>query len=943
MPRGISHALWTILACLLLCMAAGPLSAAPPAGPRPPTVLRLVNGSQATGVLAPSDDPAFLRWQSPAFTAPFQFEWSHVDAVNFPLPADLPEPKGEFRFELANGDALHGELAQLGASDLLVDAPTLGRLHVRRDRIVRIDRWRNGQGVIYLGPRGLSGWKASSPGSWRDELGCVLTDQPNTFIERNFHLPAKASIELELSWKKKAEFSLALGVDDEASVSRAFRVESWDGDLVLLREETETGNIALVKTISSGAGRVHLRLFLDQEAGRCLAFSDRGEPLADLTVAEKQPKVRPGLRLSNKTGGDIRLERLRIGRWNGEVPSKVESEKSRLHLVDGTIVYGLVSSFDAAARELVLRGEAGESRVPLEKVATIALAPPKEEPPRNLTVTLADSSRLSGELVNVDEKSLWLSSPDLREPLTLPLAELQSLEPPPRKAAEVKADGRTGTLEIDGTNLRGWLVDGKTAPGPEPSPAGSSAASPLVWQPEGSKTASPLRADVRGRIVYRDPSPPPSAAKPRVKAFRIARPGNVADVIIQEMTGAPSAPTPGRVKSLYLRTGDTIPCEVTGIDEHGLSFKSPFAGAHFVPHDKIKAVELTIDGAGTALLTQTKRDRLLTLPRLQKENPPTHMIRSRNGDYLRGRILSMNDTRLLVEVRLETREVPRNRVSRIIWLHPEDLAEADTPQKAEDPPSAMRVHALRSDGIRMTFIAEQVAGGTLSGKSDVLGPVRVDLAKVDQVVIGGEIEQVAARLAFQQWKLQNAVEPKFVSEGGDEGSEGRPSGMESALVGKPAPDFELGMLDGKKFRLSKSRGRIVILDFWATWCGPCVQALPQVDQVHREFAGRNVEVIAVNLEETPKAIAPMLERHKLELPVALDQDGAIAARYGVTSIPQTLVINAEGTVVRHFIGGGPHLGESLQAILKELLEGPSPGKTADETPSAGSGNAKDAP
>jgi thiol-disulfide isomerase/thioredoxin len=333
---------------------------------------------------------------------------------------------------------------------------------------------------------------------------------------------------------------------------------------------------------------------------------------------------------------------------------------------------------------------------------------------------------------------------------------------------------------------------------------------------------------------------------------------------------------------------------------------------------------------GTVHLSQIKRDRLLTLPRLQKENPPTHMIRSRNGDYLRGRILRMDDSKLLVEVRLDTREVPRDRISRIIWLHPEDLTEEQSVPDAGSAAPAMRVQALRSDGIRLTFLAGAVADGTLSGTSDVLGPVRVTLDKVDQILIGGEIEHTAARLAFQQWKLQNATEPKFVSADGSGGGDGRQTGVESALVGKPAPDFELPMLGGEKFRLSNRRGRIVVLDFWATWCGPCVQAMPQVDQVRREFAGRNVEVVAVNLEEAPKPILAMLERHKLELPVALDQDGAIAARYNVTSIPQTLVISAEGTVVRHFIGGGPHLGESLQAALRELLDGPPAGK--EKTP-----------
>src|SRR5690606_22351742 len=98
------------------------------------------------------------------------------------------------------------------------------------------------------------------------------------------------------------------------------------------------------------------------------------------------------------------------------------------------------------------------------------------------------------------------------------------------------------------------------------------------------------------------------------------------------------------------------------------------------------------------------------------------------------------------------------------------------------------------------------------------------------------------------------------------------AGTESALVGQQAPDFQLELLDGTPFRLSEHQGRVVVLDFWATWCGPCVQSMPEVERVAGEFADRGVELIAVNLEEPASQITSMLERHKLNVTVALDQD-----------------------------------------------------------------------
>jgi peroxiredoxin len=379
-------------------------------------------------------------------------------------------------------------------------------------------------------------------------------------------------------------------------------------------------------------------------------------------------------------------------------------------------------------------------------------------------------------------------------------------------------------------------------------------------------------------------------------------------------------------KALYLMTGDTIPCEVTRIDQNGLTFKSPNSDSTFVPHEKIKAVELTLDGHGPVSLTRTKRDRLLTLPRLQKGNPPTHLIRSRDGDYLRGRIVEMDEKRLVMEVRLQTQEIPRERISRIIWLHPDELDASAHPAKpvAVAVAAATRVQAQLDDGNRLTFAADQVKDSILSGTSDAIGPCRVALDKVDRLFFGSAINEAAARAAYQQWKLQYAIEPQVAQEQNDKSSGGASAGTESMLVGKAAPDFELEMMGGERFRLSEHKGKIVVLDFWATWCSHCLQSMPELVRLHAESAGRDVEVIAVNLEESRDAISAMLDRQKWKIPVALDRDGVVAARYGVTAIPQTVVIGRDGSVVRHFIGGGSNVTKNLADSVHGLSAGAVP-------------------
>ncbi|MGZ3487309.1 MAG: TlpA family protein disulfide reductase, partial [Isosphaeraceae bacterium] len=106
------------------------------------------------------------------------------------------------------------------------------------------------------------------------------------------------------------------------------------------------------------------------------------------------------------------------------------------------------------------------------------------------------------------------------------------------------------------------------------------------------------------------------------------------------------------------------------------------------------------------------------------------------------------------------------------------------------------------------------------------------------------------------------------------------------------------------------------------WCGPCLQAMPQVERVASEFRDRDVQLIAVNLQEAPQQITSMLERHKLHPAVALDRDGAVAEKYAANAIPQTVVIDRAGMVARLFVGGGPHLGDQLRDALDAVLKEP---------------------
>lgn len=125
---------------------------------------------------------------------------------------------------------------------------------------------------------------------------------------------------------------------------------------------------------------------------------------------------------------------------------------------------------------------------------------------------------------------------------------------------------------------------------------------------------------------------------------------------------------------------------------------------------------------------------------------------------------------------------------------------------------------------------------------------------------------------------------------------------------KPAHGFELKDLDGNTVKLSDYRGKIVFLNFWATWCPPCRQEMPEFDRANKELLENGDAVIlAVNLTtgargETEDAARKYINENGFTLKVLLDKDGSVANKYNFTYIPSTFVINKDGEIYTHYEG-----------------------------------------
>jgi thiol-disulfide isomerase/thioredoxin len=135
---------------------------------------------------------------------------------------------------------------------------------------------------------------------------------------------------------------------------------------------------------------------------------------------------------------------------------------------------------------------------------------------------------------------------------------------------------------------------------------------------------------------------------------------------------------------------------------------------------------------------------------------------------------------------------------------------------------------------------------------------------------------------------------------------------------RPAPDFTLKQLDGPPVSLAGLRGKVVVMEFWATWCAPCRFSLPSLEAIAKRYRVRNVVILLVNLEEKPDIIRKWTER-RYTAPILLDADGRTAGDYGVESIPRLVIIDQAGRLIWEHQGYGGGLEQNLSLILDELL------------------------
>lgn len=755
-----------------------PLAAAAPEPTKGQAVLELPGDGFATGQFgaapeAAAGTPPTFAWKSPAFAQPFEFAWSSVSRVRLAPAVPPAVPANAWRVDLTTGGVVIGGLEAVDAEHVTLLVPGLGAapLRLRRDAIVRLER--AGSPIRVFVPGAIGGWKGDRK-AWQEEGGRLAGSEAEGGLCRDVAAPARACFDIAVSWDERPEFGIepAIGPQRMAALEKpgeggkksaeeSYRIElAAEGDLLVIREGERMARMAVGATIPAGPGRLWLRAFVDQQTGRLvvtLPQAGNAKPVADQTLAPAKPTVQTGFGIRLRRGR-LRIDRLRVQPWTETEPRLVEA-------VGLGSPEAMLESFDKAGGFFVF-GENGERRqVPAQDVTAIAFRPeePPTRPAEGVLVGFHDGSLLAGRVLDIAPPAIRIELSGVAEPVRCDLdriAVLENLAP----VTVTDLPGRSGLLEGAGISMPGCLAN-----------AGAGAG--LAWQARAARGVNPLAGSTAPlRVVY--PADTAAAEQPQAAASAPGAgpvPGMVRHPRVHVGPGTPVSsaqqtaaqqptPFPGGQSLLFLKTGDAVLCTVLSIDDTGVRITKDAGRELQVPHAAMRAIEL-VAAAGQPI-SKTKAERLLMLPRAQQADPPTHLLRLPGGDYMRGKLLALDDKTVRFEVAGSIKELRRADATRLIWLAVAgDAADAAAVAAiaADRRPEDVIVRAMLrgAEGLRrLTCVADRVAGDTLSGRSGVLGEVTVNLAQCTSLDVGPVATDVSSGIPYAQWRLKPAPPPR---------------------------------------------------------------------------------------------------------------------------------------------------------------------------------------
>lgn len=147
------------------------------------------------------------------------------------------------------------------------------------------------------------------------------------------------------------------------------------------------------------------------------------------------------------------------------------------------------------------------------------------------------------------------------------------------------------------------------------------------------------------------------------------------------------------------------------------------------------------------------------------------------------------------------------------------------------------------------------------------------------------------------------------------------SKVKRAVVNQPAPNIDVSDYTGKPWKLSAEKGKVVVINFWASWCPPCKEELPSLNKLYNLTKNNpKIKIITILYKDDPTAAMNYLKAEKLDLPMMVDTDGSAAETFGLTGVPETFIIDKKGILAEKLVGGADFASPNAIDFITKLSE-----------------------
>ena len=811
----------------------------------PEQTLRWKNGDVLPGKLLES--PAGqIRWASPYFSDDLSVDIGVLDSVVFPKRS-VPAMEA-FRVGTVSGDIWIADIVDSDERTFHFSSERHGRFRVNRKAIYTLER-REHPNLIFDGSQ-MTNWELSKRNPNEARVLFSVNARPDWYADRSGHPRTdnvKAKMFHALTWPQHFEIDLELASATRSpgfvfalgkNLYEALRLETWVNELVVVQGTL----FEPVLTIQPDRRNFRLRLAYNGATGVLEVFDFAGNLLLKLDEVGQTVKE-SGVYIYNR-GQNLTVRRLRVYRQPiDSTQQQIDASKPRVHMMNGHVVYGKL--FVEKESGYVLDGDGNRHDIDIQQIDRVvqpgAALVEMEYP---VTLTYPDGAVLRGKIAQVNPDSVLLQTAFANEPIECMFAGASMLR-----------------IESSGPKNNGQIED-----------------EDRLFHPLGN---------LRGRVFFHIEDGSFIRWKP-VGASKTVRLANSRSVHIERNNRRASKMYPFDTSQfrhiLHLKSGESIPCQISSYDEKDVGFQSPFISAHLMDSAAVKALEFSgrthaiymdrthstnskrsyinlgaggkqgnriviknIEWQGAGKLDgfleedgkidvkdgeimflidgqqinirpdqdfaelifddsisknhklDKKLERALTVPRFNRDTPPSHILVAENGDMRRGKLLGFNGERIQFDSKLRQFSVPIDRVARVVDVTQASVGNPwDNVNSSQQPALSHRspTHGLHrnqqrgrqlrdgvvkpepslsltddlysqvsmrlTDGSILMFEPLEIKGDKLLGRSSIYGEIKVPIESIQHLYLGDTTASFEA--AFAAWVVRPAKEPVFSDE-----------------------------------------------------------------------------------------------------------------------------------------------------------------------------------